>query len=157
MNKNAVRAWLASVVGCGLLLAQHAWSAEHLQGTPAQQKRAFSPGVVTEGGRIIWLAGQTATEDANGKSIAGDFEAQTRMIFKLMDQTLKRAGGSLSDLVTMTVYINDPRHGDRLVEIRKEVFADGRFPASTLLTISNFARPGMVIEITGIAVVGEKN
>lgn len=156
MNKRTVIA-LMSMVGVGSSLMQPAWSAQYIQGTPAQQKRAFSPGVITEGGRIVWLAGQTATEDLNGKSIAGDFDAQVRTIFKLMDQTLKRAGGSLSDLVTMTVYINDPRHGDRFVEIRKEMFPDGRFPGSALLTISNFARPGMMIEIAGIAVVGEKN
>jgi len=157
MNKHAATAWLASLISVGSFLAQPAYSAEYIQGTPAQQKRAFSPGVITEGGRIVWLAGQTATEDLNGKSIVGDFDAQARTIFKLMEQTLKRAGGSLSDLVTMTVFINDPRNGDRLVEIRKEMFPDGHFPGSALLTLSNFARPGMMLEITGIAVIGEKN
>jgi 2-iminobutanoate/2-iminopropanoate deaminase len=154
MSKRAVL-WLACMVGSSMALP--AWSAEYIQGTQAQQKRAYSPGVITDGGRIVWLAGQTATEDLNGKSIAADFEAQTRTIFKRMDQTLKRAGGSLSDLVTMTVFINDPRNGDRFVEIRKEMFPDGHFPGSALLTISNFARPGMMIEIAGIAVIGEKN
>jgi 2-iminobutanoate/2-iminopropanoate deaminase len=53
----------------------------------------------------------------------------------------------------MTVFINDPRNGDRFVQIRREFFADGRFPASALLTISNFARPGIAIEIQGVAVI----
>jgi enamine deaminase RidA (YjgF/YER057c/UK114 family) len=53
----------------------------------------------------------------------------------------------------MTVFIIDPRHGDRFVQIRREFFADGKYPASALLTISNFARPGMVIEIQGVAVL----
>jgi enamine deaminase RidA (YjgF/YER057c/UK114 family) len=39
------------------------------------------------------------------------------------------------------------------VKLRSNLFSDGRFPASTLLTISNFARPGMEIEIQAIAVV----
>lgn len=55
-------------------------------------------------------------------------------------------------MVTMTVFINDPRHGDRFVEIRKEVFGSN-FPGSALLTISQFARPGILVEIQGIAVV----
>lgn len=126
---------------------------QHLEGTDFQKSRAFSPAVVTEGGRIVWLAGQTATTDLDGKDISGKFDEQARTIFALMNRTLERAGGSLANLVTMTVFINDVRHGDRFVQIRKEMFPDGRFPASALLTISGFARPGMLIEIQGVAVV----
>jgi enamine deaminase RidA (YjgF/YER057c/UK114 family) len=125
----------------------------YLEPSEFQKTRAYSPAVVTEGGRIVWLAGQTATQDAEGKDIAGNFEAQTRRVFALMDQTLRRAGGTLADLVTMTVFIKEPRHGDRFVELRKQLFPDGRFPASALITVSNFARPGMEIEIQGVAVI----
>jgi 2-iminobutanoate/2-iminopropanoate deaminase len=124
-----------------------------LEPSDRQKARAYSPAVITEGGRIVWMAGQTALTDADGKDIAGDFEAQTRRVFALMDETLRRAGGTLADLVTMTVFIKEPRHGDRFVEIRKEFFADGKFPGSALITVSNFARAGMEIEIQGIAVV----
>ena len=104
---------------------------------------------------MIWLAGQTATEDLSGKSLQGDFQGQARTIFALMDRTLKRNGASLQNLVTMTVFINDPRNGDQLVKLRHEFFAEGKFPASTLITVSGFAQPGMLIEIQGVAVVGE--
>ena len=126
---------------------------EHLEGNERQKSRAFSPAVITEGGRTVWLAGQTATADANGKDISGDCPAQARRIFALIDETLKRTGGSLADLVTMTVFINDPRYGDDFVKIRGEYFKDGRFPASALITVSGFARPGIVIEIQAVAVV----
>src|SRR5438094_431248 len=125
----------------------------YLEQNELQKRRAFSPAVITEGGRTVWLAGQTATADEAGRSISGDFEAQTRRIFALMDETLRRAGGTLADLVTMTVFIKEPRHGDRFVQIRKELFAEGAFPASALITVTNFARPGMEIEIQGVAVV----
>ena len=36
--------------------------------------------------------------------------------------------------------------------MRREIFADGNYPASALITVSSFARPGMVIEIQGMAV-----
>jgi len=126
----------------------------YLEPSEFQKTRAYSPAVVTEDGRIVWMAGQTATLDGEGKDIAGNFEAQTRRVFALMDQTLRRAGGTLADLVTMTVFIKEPRHGDRFVEIRKQMFPDGNFPASALITVSNFARHGMEIEIQGIAVIG---
>lgn len=128
--------------------------AEYMEKTEFQKSRAFSPAVVTQGGRIVWLAGQTATRDEQGNDISGNFEAQVRAIFANMDKTLKRAGGSLANLVTMTVFINDPRLGDQFVEMRAGFFPDGNFPASALITVSHFARPGMLIEIQGVGVVG---
>jgi 2-iminobutanoate/2-iminopropanoate deaminase len=146
------------VLACALVaaVARPAAAAEYLEKNERQMARAFSPGVITDGGRIVWLAGQTALTDDHGYSIAGNFEAQARQIFHLMDQTLNRAGGGIANLVTMTVFINDPRNGDRLTEIRKEIFKDGNYPGSALITVSNFAVPGMLIEIQGVAVIGDR-
>src|SRR4030095_3938587 len=113
--------------------------AKYLEGTDAQKNRACSPAVITEGGRIVWLAGQTATVDGDGKDISGDFEAQTHRVFALIDQTLRRAGGSLANLVTMTVFIKEPRHGDRFVELRRRKFPDGHYPGSALITVTRRA------------------
>jgi enamine deaminase RidA (YjgF/YER057c/UK114 family) len=128
--------------------------AEYLDKSEQQKSRAYSPAVITQGGRTVWLAGQTATRDELGNDISGNFEAQVRTIFSLIDKTLKRAGGSLANMATMTVFIVDPRHGDRFVEMRAGFFPDGNYPASALITVSNFARPGMLIEIQGVAVIG---
>src|SRR3970040_1398403 len=126
---------------------------EYLEGTDFQRSRAYSPAVITQGGRTIWRAGQTAAVDESGKDISGNFEAQARTIFALMDRTLKRAGGSLANLVTRPVCINAPRYGDPFVRIRAEHLKDGRFPASALITVTAFARPGILIEIQGVAMV----
>ena len=126
---------------------------QHLEGTDFQKSRSFSPAVISEGGKIVWLAGQTTVIDLQGTDIRGNFEAQARTIFALMSRTLERAGGSLANLVTMTVFINDAANGDRFVQIRREHFPDGRYPCSALLTISDFARPSCMIEIQGVAVL----
>jgi 2-iminobutanoate/2-iminopropanoate deaminase len=126
---------------------------ERLEGTDYQKSRAFSPAVITEAGRTVWLAGQTALIDEDGASIAGDCEAQARTIFALIDKTLRRCGASLANLVTMTVFISDPRYGDEFVKVRGLTFKDGNYPASALITVSGFARPGIVIEIQGVAVI----
>ena len=127
--------------------------AQYLEGSEQQKSRAYSPAVITEGGRIVWLAGQTAVVDLNGNDISGKFDEQARTLFALMNRTLERAGGSLANLVTMTVFITDPRLGDRLVELRREFFKEGRYPGSAMVTVSNLARPGCVIEIQGVAVI----
>ena len=71
-----------------------------------------------------------------------------------MAATLEQAGARLQDLVTMTVFIIDSRYGTRFTEIRAELFPDG-FPASALITVAGFAQPEMMVEIQGIAVVGD--
>ena len=127
---------------------------QYLDGNAFQKDRAFSPAVTTQGGRIIWLAGHEAAADSNGKLSADDFEGQARAAFASMDRTLKRSGGSLKNLVTMTVFIKDPRYGDQFVKLRREMFPDGKFPASALITVSGLAQPGMLVEIQGVAVLG---
>jgi 2-iminobutanoate/2-iminopropanoate deaminase len=117
------------------------------------QSRAYSQAVITEGGRIVWLAGQVAIADAAGKPLAGDFDGQVREVFRLLGATLEEAGGKLADMVTMTAFITDARLGDRFTELRKEIFRDN-FPASALITIRALARPEMLVEVQGIAVVG---
>jgi enamine deaminase RidA (YjgF/YER057c/UK114 family) len=126
-----------------------------LEPNERQRAGAYSPAVITEGGRVVWLAGQTALQEADGRDISGNFEAQTRRVFAMLDESLRRVGGALADMVTMTVFIKEVRYGDRFVELRREFFADGKFPASALITVANFARPGMEIEIQGVAVIAE--
>jgi 2-iminobutanoate/2-iminopropanoate deaminase len=136
-------------------LAVPSGAAEYMEKSQQMAMRSYSPGVITDGGRVVWLAGQTGFRDEQGKEVAG-FEAQARQAFKNIDAVLNKAGGSLANMVTMTVFIGDGRYGERFVNVRKEMFPDGNFPASALITVSGFAAPGMMLEIQGIAVIGDR-
>jgi enamine deaminase RidA (YjgF/YER057c/UK114 family) len=156
MNSTAYSRTLVGVAALAGLaaLSAAAESKEYLKGERPQQ-RGYSEAVITEGGRMVWLAGQTATVDDNGKSLASDFEGQVRQLFKNLDRTLKKAGGNLGDMVQMTVFITDVRYGDRLTQIRREILGDN-FPGSALITITALAVPDAKIEIQGYAVIGGK-
>lgn len=117
------------------------------------QARGYSQAVITEGGRTVWLAGVVAGEDAAGRSLTGDFDGQVREVFARLGRTLEEAGGRLADMVTMTVFITDARYGDRFTQLRCEIFGND-FPASALITIAGLARPELLVEVQGIAVVG---
>jgi 2-iminobutanoate/2-iminopropanoate deaminase len=117
-----------------------------------QQKRAFSPAVITEGAqKIVWVAGHTGQTADDGRSLAGDFDAQCRQTFSNIEKTLADAGAKLADLVTVTVFLSDTRHTTRMTEIRAEIFGTN-FPASAAITVTGFADPAILIEIQGIAV-----
>ncbi len=138
---------------------------EYYEGT-WQKERAYSPAVVTSGGRIAWLAGdggiEEADEELSGQSVelermqfATDFDTQVHNTFKRIRATLAKVGGKLEDIVTMTVFIKDGRDGQRFVEIRKEYFPQ-RAPGSALITVTGFAVPEMLVEVQAIAVVGDE-
>src|ERR1700704_4466133 len=144
------------LLAAALALHVSAGAAEYMEKTPFQLSRAFSPGVITEGGKTVWVAGQTATRDNAGNDIANNFEAQVKQVFSQIDQILKRAGGSLANIVQVTVFIKESRYGDRFVEMRKDYFQNGNYPGSALITVTNFARPGIEIEIQAVGVIGDR-
>ena len=76
------------VILAALLLPIAVHAAEYMEKTPFQLSRAFSPGVITEGGKIVWVAGQTATRDNQGNDIANNFEAQVKQVFSQIDAVL---------------------------------------------------------------------
>jgi 2-iminobutanoate/2-iminopropanoate deaminase len=124
--------------------------------TDDAQKRGYSPGIITEGGKTVWVSGQIGLVDEQGKSLAGDFEGQARVIFRAIDAVVKRAGGSIKDVVSITVYLADPRLLEPLGPVRREFWPDGNFPTSTTITVSGLPRVGMMLEVSAVAVVGDK-
>jgi len=107
---------------------------------------AYSHGVRV--GNMLFLAGHTGT-------VAGEapkFDTQARRAFSELEAVLKSAGGSLNDIVTMTVFITDMRFGPEFLKIRKEVL--GRdFPASALIGVSHLVPVDGMLEIQAIAVL----
>ena len=78
MNKVLVMlTWLSLIPG--------AWAAQNLQ--PTNPARSYSAGMVTEGGRFVWLAGMGGTRSADGTKIDG-IEAQTRQAFRNIEACL---------------------------------------------------------------------
>jgi hypothetical protein len=54
------------------------------------------------------------------------------------------------------VFIKESRYGDKFVEMRKDKFKNGNYPGSALITVTNFARPGIEIEIQAVGVIGDE-
>jgi hypothetical protein len=60
---------LAVMAAAGFALAGMAHSAEYLGKSEFQQRRAYSPAVLTRGGTIIWVAGQTSSVNQHGAPV----------------------------------------------------------------------------------------
>jgi enamine deaminase RidA (YjgF/YER057c/UK114 family) len=104
---------------------------------------------------VDWTAGHGAWEDGDGNSLAGDFAGQTRASFRMLEATLERPGATLQDMVTMTVFVLDARHSKTFTDVRKAFYPSGDYPGSALITCAGLAHPDMMVEIQGIAVLGD--
>ncbi len=126
--------------------------------TSQTEAQAYSQGIATNGGKIVWRAGVIATVNEDGNSIANDFKAQAHAVFRTIRNRRDHFGGKLSDIVTITVYIRDARYAGLFAETKKPYFKDGDYPSSALITVVGFADPDALLEIKATAVVGmDKN
>jgi 2-iminobutanoate/2-iminopropanoate deaminase len=99
---------------------------------------------------LIFLSGQLS-RDAQGQLVgAGDMAEQTRQAIRNMRAVLEAAGGSLEDIVTITVYTTDMREFRNIVAARTEFFQKA-LPTSTIIEVSHLADPGLLIEFQAIA------
>ena len=82
----------------------------------------------------------------------GDFSAQARQVLKNLKAMVEAGGGTLADVVKLTMYLTDVRYRQDLVPIREEFFGP-KLPASTLITTPALAHPDYLIEIEAVAFV----
>ncbi len=123
-------------------------------------KGRFSEAVTVTGpGKMIFLAGVGA-EDENGKGgdilHKGDFVGQCHYAYDKIKRLLEKHGATLADVVKMVTYMTDVRYQPDYGKCRIEEFGSNPLPAHTLLTISQLAWPGMMVEIDVTAVVPVK-
>jgi 2-iminobutanoate/2-iminopropanoate deaminase len=107
-----------------------------------------------QAGNTLYIAGQVAT-DADGTLVGeGDIEAQVEQVWRNLKAVLGYAGGTVDDIVKITVFATDIAYRPAIAAARERVFAHGRYPASTFLVVQSLARPELLVEIEAIAVLG---
>ncbi len=105
-------------------------------------------------GDHVYLAGLVAVDKDFNVLAVGDPGEQTRIIFRTMQHYLEAAGGKLSDIVRMRVYVvNLKRDRPAFLAARQEFFS-GDFPCSTLVEVSALVSPEMLVEVDADAVIG---
>lgn len=103
-------------------------------------------------GPFVYIAGQCGL-GLDHAVVSQEFEPQCRAALDRVRAAVEAAGGSLDDIVTMTVFITDTSLGRVFTSLRREYFGE-RFPASALIGVSALMVPGAMIEIQATAVVG---
>lgn len=117
---------------------------------------SYSQVVITKPGRLVFIAGNTAS-DPEGKIVGvGDIRAQTRYALEKIKIGVEAAGGTVQDIVSMSIFTTDARYHPAVNETRRD-FLGTDFPTSTMVQVVALARPELLIEINAIAVVPESS
>ena len=101
-------------------------------------------------GSTVYLAGQIGLDPATMELVAG-IGPQIRRVFDNLTAVAAAAGGSLNDVVKLTVYVTDLAYFARLNEIMATYFA-APYPARAVLGVTNLPR-GALIEVDAIMVL----
>ena len=112
----------------------------------------FSTAILSEPGKLLFIAGQTASDKDGSVVGVGDIEAQARRVFEKIKIIVEEAGGTLADIVKTTVYITDAKYREGQRKVRGEYIKDDP-PTSTLIIVKGLAREEFLIEVESMAVL----
>ena len=109
--------------------------------------------VVTKAGQTVWMRGQCPQNLDNAKNIEShDPAEQTHKVMQNIRQLIEEAGGDMSHLVKLVVYITDVRHREAVYRTMG-AYIKGVYPVSTGLVVQALARPDWLVEIDATAVI----
>jgi enamine deaminase RidA (YjgF/YER057c/UK114 family) len=103
----------------------------------------------------VYIAGQVAFDEANQVVGVGDPRAQAERVWHNIRLAVEAAGGTLADVVKITVFLKDVRDAPAEISVREGLFEQGKYPICTLVQVANLGLPDLLMEVDAIAVVPE--
>ena len=112
----------------------------------------FSSAAWQPEGNVLYISGHVS-QDAASKTVGkGDMRTQTRQCLVNIQNVLKAAGGRMSDIAKVTIFVTDVSKIKEIHEVRAEFFTPP-YPASTLVGVARLIDPDWLIEIEAVAVI----
>ena len=114
---------------------------------------AYSQAV--EAGGTVYLSGQIPLDPTTMKPVEGSFEAQLARVFENLKGVAEAAGGSLADIVKLTIYITDLHNYPEVNEVMGDFF-QAPYPARAAVAVA--ALPlNAPVEVEAIMVIGSSS
>ena len=100
-------------------------------------------------GDTVYLSGQIPLDPQTMELVEGDIGARARRVFDNLTAVMQEAGGSLSDIVKLTIYLVDLEQFGQVNEVMAEYF-DAPFPSRATVAVAALPK-GAPIEVEAVA------
>ena len=104
-----------------------------------------------QAGNLVFLSGQIPLVPETMEIVEGDFEARARQVFENLQAVAAAAGGSLNDVVKLTIFLTDLDNFATVNSVM-ESFFDQPFPARAAVGVVALPK-GVDVEADAILVV----
>jgi reactive intermediate/imine deaminase len=94
-------------------------------------------------GNIVYLSGQIPLVPDTMEIVSNDFSEQLHQVFKNLQAVADAAGGSLDNIVKLTVYLTDLENFSLVNEIMSEYF-QVPYPARAAIGVSQLPKNALV-------------
>jgi enamine deaminase RidA (YjgF/YER057c/UK114 family) len=112
----------------------------------------FSHATLATGSKHLFVTGQVA-QGPDGKNVGkGDITAQAVQAFENLKALVQAAGGTLTDVTRLRIYLTTRDHLAPVKEVRRHYLKEP-FPATTVIQISGLDDPDWLIEVEADAVL----
>jgi len=111
-------------------------------------------------GDVVYVAGQVGGEPIGQgriRLVSSEFVPQFERALSNVLEVVRAAGGSAESLVEMTIYVKDMAAYRRARKELGEVWSrliGKKYPAMTLVAVSDLFEPGALVEINAVAGLG---
>ncbi|ETD72448.1 dfrA [Pelistega indica] len=111
----------------------------------------YSQAVVAEGGKTLYLSGQLGLDPATGALVSDNVEEQVRQAFSNLTEVINAAGGSLENIVKLTLFVTDLGNFGIVNSVMSELIPEP-FPARSTVEVSGLPKGGL-FEVEAIVVI----
>jgi enamine deaminase RidA (YjgF/YER057c/UK114 family) len=108
---------------------------------------------VKKRGTPVFISGQVGLTADGRLPGEGDIAAQTEQTFQNLRTVVEACGGTMDDIVKLTIFVTDPAFRPAVVAARQRHFSAGAYPASTYLVVSALAVPQLLVEVEAVAMI----
>jgi enamine deaminase RidA (YjgF/YER057c/UK114 family) len=100
--------------------------------------------------KFVFISGQTAVPEADAGNL--DPGAQAERVFGYLKKAVTAAGGNMSDIIKITIFLTDLSQFPSILQWRPKFF-DPPYPAATCVVVDSMVRRELIMEIEAIAIL----
>jgi len=120
--------------------------------TPDAPKAIGTYSQAVKVGNTVYISGQIPLDPVSGQLVSGDIDAEIRRAFDNLKAIATAAGGSLADVVKLSVFLTDLVHFAKVNEIMAIYFREP-YPARAALGVASLPR-GARVEVECVLMLG---